>query len=82
VSAGLRRGVRSYLRPIRRELVRIAGIADTGTRHAEFSRFWSSHCAGWNKFDPRLNVPRSLRAGLFAPRTQYTARTFVSGRVA
>jgi hypothetical protein len=66
----LRPGVRAYLRPYRRELVRIAGIADTVTRYIEFRRFWSANCAGWGKFDSRLSVPRSLRGGLSAARVQ------------
>jgi hypothetical protein len=76
---GFPRGVRSYLRPYRRELVRIVGIADAYTRNAAFSAFWSRHCAGWDRFDPRLDVPRSLRMGLGAPRTQYTPRTYGYG---
>ena len=59
----MRRGVKRYLAPLRRKLVRIAGIASAELRAIEFRQFWRRHCTGWDRFDPRLNVPRSLRAG-------------------
>jgi hypothetical protein len=57
--------VKAYLRPMRRELVRIAGIADAGERQAAFRRFWDAR----GRFHPKLRVPRSLRKGYSAPRT-------------
>jgi hypothetical protein len=61
-------GVRRYLAPMRRRLVRIAGIADAQTRQAEFRAFWARYCV-FDCFDPRLAIPRSLRKGYAAPRT-------------
>lgn len=75
-------GARRYLRGFRRELVRIAGIADAQARAVAFRKFWRTNCLGWDAFDPRLNVPRSLRAGYASPRVRVEPVYSVAGKAA